>query len=61
MRKVDEAAAGREHGKHGAVCGVLGEQRRGRGAAIAHRYGRFARNHGLAAQDSVLVDEREAD
>ena len=54
-----EAAAGGEHREHGLVRGVLGEQRGGDRAAVAHHLGGVAGDDGLAAQDAVLVGKRE--
>ena len=56
-----EAAARGEHGKHGLVRGVLGEQRGGNRAAVAHERGRLTGDHRLAAQNAVLVRKREPD
>ena len=56
-----EAAAGGEHRKHRAVRGVLGEHRRGDGAAALQRGQRFAGDQRLAAQDAVLVRKRQPD
>ena len=41
--------------------GVLGEHRRGDGAAALQRSQRLARNQRLAAQDAVLIRERQPD
>ena len=48
-------------GKHGLVRGVLGEQRGGDRAAVAHHVRGLARHHRLAAQDAVLVGKRQPD
>jgi hypothetical protein len=42
------------------VRGILGQQRRGHRAAVAHHLGGVAGYDGLAAQDAVLIREREA-
>src|SRR6476646_6265268 len=42
------------------LCGVLGKQRGGHGAAVAHDRGRLVCHDGLSAQDAVLVGKREA-
>ncbi len=54
-----EAAARREHRKDRPMRRVLGEQRGGDRAAVAHHAGGLAGHHGLAAQDAVLVRERQ--
>ncbi len=54
-----EAATGGEYRKRRLVRGVLGEQRGGHGAAVAHRGRGVARHHCLAAQDAVLVGKRQ--
>ena len=56
-----EAAARREHRKHRLVRGVLGQHRGGDGAAAFERRQRFAGHQRLAAQDAVLVGERQPD
>ncbi len=49
----------REHRKHAAVRGVLGQQRGRDGAAVAHDAGGVGRHRGLAAQDAVLIGKRQ--
>ncbi len=56
-----EAAAGGEHRKHRLVRGVLGEHRGGDGTAALQRRQRLAGHQRLAAQDAVLVGERQSD
>jgi hypothetical protein len=56
-----EPAAGGENRKHRFVRGVLGKQRGGDGAAVAHRGRGLARHHGFSAQNAVLVGKRQAD
>ena len=56
-----ETAAGGEYRKHGLVRGVLGEHRGGDAAAALQRRQRFRRDQRLAAQDAVLVGERQPD
>jgi len=41
--------------------GVLGKQRGGDGAAVAHRGRGLARHHGFSAQNAMLVGKRQAD
>ena len=55
-----EAAAGGKHRKHALVRSVLGEQRRRHADAGTQRADRVGGEQRLAAQDAVLVGEREA-
>jgi len=48
-------------GKTVFCAGVLGQQRGGERAAVAHDGGGVVRHHGLSAQDAMLVGERQAD
>ena len=56
-----EPAAGGEHRKYRAMCGVLGEHRGGDGAAAFERGECFACNQRLAPEDAVLIGKRQAD
>src|SRR6202035_5292698 len=56
-----KAAAGGEHRKYRLVRAVLGEHRGGDAAAAFQRGQRLGHHQRLAAQDAVLIGEREAD